>query len=127
MKNLKLLDIIMMVSLEKIPNGLLMDLVLPLLLMLSISDYLDTIFIILKLMLTLLFLELLEFTILNLLLVPLLIVSALLMTKVITGIFVQLMVAQPVIGSVPSLKFLDYLAPLKVKKLLKKLSFNNLC
>jgi len=85
------------------------------LLMLSISDYLDTTYIIVKLMPIPLFLELSESTILNPPLEVPLTVSPFKTMKMITGLFVPLMEPPLPIGSALSLKLLDYLAPKKEK------------
>jgi hypothetical protein len=107
---------------EKILNGLKMDQELPLLLMLSISEFLDITYIIPKLMPIPLFLELSLFTTLNLPTEDPLTVSSLLMMNLITGLFVPLMELPLLIGSALFLKLLDYLAlkKEKVKKKLKK-------
>lgn len=102
---------------EKIHNSP-MEQVLHQPLMLSISDYQDIIFIIPKLMLTLLFLVLLVSITSNLHLELPLVVSLSLMTKLITGLYVQLMDPLLLTGFAPFLKFLDYHAP-KKEKLLK--------
>lgn len=104
-----------------------MEPVLLLLLMLSISDYPDTIYITVKLMLIPSFLELLESTILNLPPEEPLIVSLLPMMKTITGLYVPLMEPQLLIGFALFLKLLDYLAlkkekPKPQKKLFKLLN-----
>jgi hypothetical protein len=119
----------MMECLEKILNGKKMDQELPLLLMLFISEFLDTIYIIPKLMLILLFLELLPLKISNLLKEELPTVSPLLMMNLIIGNYVPLMDKLPLNGFALSLKLLDYLAlkKEKLKKLSKKLSLLNLC
>lgn len=114
MKITKFKDMTIMEFSEKIHN-MLMEQVLHQPLMLSISDYLEKIFIILKLMLMLLFLELLESTTSNQLLELPLTVSLSLMTKLITGLYVPLMDLLLLTGSVLFLKFLDYLAPKKEK------------
>jgi hypothetical protein len=114
---------------EKIPNGMKMDQELPLLLMLSISEFLDTIYIILKLMLIPLFLELFLSKISKQLKELELTVSPSLMMNLITGLSVPLTDNQLMNGSVLFLKFLDYLVPKKEKEkppLLKK-SLSNLC
>jgi len=104
--------------LEKIPNGKMMVQVQPLPLILSISESLEAIYIIPKLMLILSFLELLLLIISNLLVMEQSIVSLLLMMNLITGLFVPLMEPQPLIGSVLFLKLLDchVLKKEKVKK-----------
>jgi hypothetical protein len=113
---------------EKILNGLKMDQELLLLLMHSISEFLDITYIILKLMLILLFLELSLFTTLNPPMEDQLIVSSLLMMNLITGLFVPLMEPLLLIGFVLFLKLSDYLAlkKEKVKKKSKKLWLLNL-
>jgi len=126
MKKRKFPDKTTMESLEKILNGL-MEPVLLLLLMLSISDYPATIYITVKLMLIPSFLELLESTILNLPPEEPLIVSLLPMMKTITGLYVPLMEPQLLIGFALFLKLLDYLAlkkekPKPQKKLFKLLN-----
>jgi len=127
--NKKLQELIMTVCLEKILNGKKMDQELPQLLMLFISEFQDTIYIIPKLMLIPLFLELLPLKISNLPKEELLTVSKLLMKNLITGNYVLLMDNLHKIGFVPSLKLLDYLAlkKEKLKKLSKKLLLLNLC
>jgi len=115
MKKLKFQVKTMMESSEKIPNGFQMEVELPLLLMLSISDYQDSIFIILKLIQIPSFLELSESIMLNQPKVEPLTVSLSKMMKMITGNSVPLMEAQLLIGSAPYLKFLDYLALKKEK------------
>lgn len=114
MKKLKSPEKTTMESSEKILNGLMEPVLLPLL-MLSISDYLDTTYIIVKLMPIPLFLELLEFTILNPPLEEPPTVSPFKTMKMITGLFVPLMEPPLPIGSALSLKLLDYLAPKKEK------------
>lgn len=115
MKKPKFPDKTTMESLEKILNGLMEPVLLPLL-MLSISDYLDTTYIIVKLMPIPLFLELSESTILNPPLEVPLTVSPFKTMKMITGLFVPLMEPPLLIGFALSLKLLDYLA-LKKEKL----------
>jgi len=115
MKKPKFPDKTTMESLEKILNGLMEPVLLPLL-MLSISDYLDTTYIIVKLMPIPLFLELSESTILNPPLEVPLTVSPFKTMKTITGLFVLLMEPPLLIGFALSLKLLDYLA-LKKEKL----------
>lgn len=114
MKKLKSPEKTTMESSEKILNGLMEPVLLPLL-MLSISDYLDTTYIIVKLMPIPLFLELSESTILNPPLEEPPTVSPFKMMKMITGLFVPLMEPPLPIGSALSLKLLDYLAPKKEK------------
>jgi len=128
MKNKKSLVKIMKEFSEKILNGLKMDQELLLLLMHSISEFLDITYIILKLMLILLFLELSLFTTLNPPMEDQLIVSSLLMMNLITGLFVPLMEPLLLIGFVLFLKLSDYLAlkKEKVKKKSKKLWLLNL-
>jgi len=106
---------------EKILNGRKMDQELPLPLMLSISDYLDTTFTIPKPMLIWLFLELLLFTILLPLKEDLLHASVLLMMKMMDGNSVPLMMNLPQIGSAPSQPFSDFPALTKKKLSPKKL------
>jgi hypothetical protein len=119
---------IMKVVSEKIHNGLKMDLVSLQQLMLSISDFLDIIFIILKLMLTWLSLELLPFITLLPPLEEMLHVSLLLMMKMTDGLFVLLMKPPHLIGFALFPKFLDYLALKKKKLFMKKSSIKfNLC
>jgi len=128
MKMLKFPVKIMTEFSEKIPNGYPMDQELPPPLMLSTSDYLDSIFIILKLIPIQLFSELLEFTMLNLPKEEPPTVSLFKTMKTITGNSVLSMEAQLLIGSVLFLKFLDYPAPKKEKEkpLFKKLWSPNL-
>jgi hypothetical protein len=126
MKKLKSLVKTTTESSEKILNGL-MELELLLLLMLSISDYLDTIYITVKLMPILSFSELLESITLNLLLEEPQIVSPLPMMKTITGLYVPSMEPQLLIGFAQFLKLLDYHAlkkekPKPQKKLFKLLN-----
>jgi len=104
---------------EKILNGLKMDQELLLLLMLSISEFLDITYIIPKLMLIPLFSELSLFTILKVPKEDPLTVSLLLMMNLITGLFVPLTEPLLKIGSVLFLKLLDYLVP-KKEKVVKK-------
>jgi len=128
MKNKKSLVKIMKEFSEKILNGLKMDQELLLLLMHSISEFLDITYIILKLMLILLFLELSLFTTLNPPTEDPLTVLSLLMMNLITGLFVPLMEPLLLIGFVLFLKLSDYLAlkKEKVKKKSKKLWLLNL-
>jgi hypothetical protein len=129
MKTPKFSEKTTMVFSERILNGYPMDLESPPLLMLSISDFQDTIFIILKPTLTSSSWELLVSTILSPPKEEPLIVSLFLMMNLITGPYVPLTEPLPLTGSVPFLKFLDYLVPKKEKEkppLLKK-SLSNLC
>jgi len=128
MKLTKFPEKIMMDFSERIPNGKKMDLEPLPLLMLSISEFLDTTCIIPKLTLIPLFWEPLLFTISNLPLEEPPIVSKLLMTKTITGHFVPSMELPLLIGSVLFLKSSDYLAlkKEKMKSLLKKFKLLNL-
>jgi len=110
MKNKKFLIKIMMEFSEKILNGKKMDQELPLLLIHSILEFLDIIYIILKLMLIPLFLELFLSIISNLLQEDQPTVSLSLMMNLITGNFVPLMELLLLTGSVLFQKLLDYLA-----------------
>lgn len=117
---------IMTVFSEKIPN-LIMVMDLHQLLTLFTSEFLDTTYIIPKLMLILLFSELFLLIILEVQQVLEQIVSQLLILKVITGNFVLLMELLLPIGFVLYLKPLDYhvLKKEKMKKVLKRLKLFN--
>lgn len=114
---------------EKILNGTKMDQVPPQPLTPSISDFLDTIFIILKPMPMLLFWEPLVSTISSPPKEEPPTVSPFLMTNPITGPCVPSTEPPPPIGSAPFPKSLDYLAPKKEKEKpqSKRSWLNNLC
>jgi len=118
-----------MVFSEKTLNGYPTDQESPPPLTPSISDFLDTIFIILKPMLMLLFWEPLVSTISSPPKEEPPTVSLFLMTNPITGPCVPSTEPPPPIGSAPFPKSLDYLAPKKEKEkqLLKRSWLNNLC